>query len=145
MDYNINFPNLNIYLEEVGKNVSIGKLSIAFYGIAIAIGMLLAIVLGTTIAKKIGHNPDICYDVAIIAIPAAIATACPSAIPTSKLRCGNFSKKGRKPVPSTIPAETAAMRGSFSPSFTSASPRAREKPPDESGNSPVIASQRAMP
>ena len=75
MDYSINFPNLNIYLEEVGKNVSIGNLSIAFYGIAIAIGMLLAIVLGTTIAKKIGHNPDICYDVAIIAIPAAIVGA----------------------------------------------------------------------
>ena len=52
MDYNINFPNLNIYMEEVGKNITIGDFSIAFYGITIAIGMLLAIILATTIAKK---------------------------------------------------------------------------------------------
>ena len=75
MDYNINFPNLNIYMEEVGKNITIGDFSIAFYGISIAIGMLLAIVLATTIAKKIGHYQDICYDVAIIAIPSAIVGA----------------------------------------------------------------------
>ena len=75
MDYNINFPNLNIYMEEVGKNITIGDFSIAFYGISIAIGMLLAILLATTIAKKIGHNIDICYDVAIFAIPSAIVGA----------------------------------------------------------------------
>jgi phosphatidylglycerol:prolipoprotein diacylglycerol transferase len=62
-------------MEEVGKNITIGDFSIAFYGISIAIGMLLAIVLATTIAKKIGHNQDICYDVAIIAIPSAIVGA----------------------------------------------------------------------
>lgn len=40
MDYNINFPNLNIYLDHVGKNIMIGSFSIAYYGITIAVGML---------------------------------------------------------------------------------------------------------
>lgn len=75
LNYNINFPNLNIFLEDVGKNISIGNFTIAYYGIIIAFGMLCAIFLATTLAKKQGINPDICYDVAIWAIPSALVGA----------------------------------------------------------------------
>ena len=39
MDYNINFPNLHIYLEHVGKTITIGNFPIAYYGIIIGIGL----------------------------------------------------------------------------------------------------------
>ena len=35
MDMEINFPNLGIYLDHVGKNISIFGFSIAYYGIVI--------------------------------------------------------------------------------------------------------------
>ncbi len=68
MDYNINFPNLNIYLEEVGKTVTIGNFTIAYYGITIALGMIAGIFLASMVAKKTGQNPDTYYDVALYAI-----------------------------------------------------------------------------
>lgn len=75
MSNNINFPNLNIFLEDVGKNIMIGDFSIAYYGIIIALGMLGGIFLATTLAKKTGQNVDTYYDVAIWAIPSAIVGA----------------------------------------------------------------------
>ena len=75
MNYNINFPNLNIFLENVGKNISIGNFTIAYYGIIIAIGMLGGIWLGTTLAKKTGQCVDTYFDVASWAIPSAIVGA----------------------------------------------------------------------
>ncbi len=75
LSYNINFPNLNIFLENVGKDISIGNFSIAYYGIIIALGMLGGIFLGTTLAKKTGQDVDTYYDVAIWAIPSAIVGA----------------------------------------------------------------------
>lgn len=68
MDYNINFPNLNIYLEEVGKTLTIGDFTIAYYGITIALGMMAGILLASGVAKKTGQNPDTYYDVALYAI-----------------------------------------------------------------------------
>lgn len=75
MDYNINFPNLHIYLEDVGKNIAIGDFTIAYYGICIAIGMMCAIMLGVHLMKKNGHNPEPAYDVAIWGILSAIVGA----------------------------------------------------------------------
>ena len=40
MDMNINFPNLHIYLEHVGKTISIGNFEIAYYGLTMAFAML---------------------------------------------------------------------------------------------------------
>ena len=54
MDYNINFPNLGIYLPHVGKNLSIGGFTIAYYGIVIAVGMLLASQVVMWRAKELG-------------------------------------------------------------------------------------------
>ena len=75
MDYNINFPNLHIYLEHVGKNISIGGFSIAFYGIVIAIGMLCGLGLASYQAKKTGQNPDTYFDLAMIAIVCSLIGA----------------------------------------------------------------------
>lgn len=75
MDYSINFPNLHIYLDDVGKTIMIGDFAIAYYGIAIAIGMMGAIMLAIHLTKKIGQDPDKIYDIAIIAIVSAVIGA----------------------------------------------------------------------
>lgn len=75
MDYNINFPNLHIYLEHVGKNIMIGNFSIAYYGIVIAAGMLAGLGIACWMAKKTGQNPDTYLDFAIIAILCSVAGA----------------------------------------------------------------------
>lgn len=68
MDYNINFPNLHIFLEDVGKSVMIGDFAIAYYGIVIACGMIGGVLIAAAIAKRSGQNPDDYYDIAIYAI-----------------------------------------------------------------------------
>lgn len=68
MDWNINFPNLHIYLDHVGKSIEIFGIEIAFYGIVIAIGMAVAILLGTYEAKRTGQDVELYYDLAIWAI-----------------------------------------------------------------------------
>ena len=68
MDYNINFPNLHIYLDHVGKNINIGNFPIMYYGIIIACGMMAGLWLACFWAKRTGQNPDTYVDLAIIAI-----------------------------------------------------------------------------
>lgn len=68
MNTDINFPNLHIYLEHVGKSVNIFGFDIAYYGIIIALGMLLAVGLIMYLAKKAGINEDFCMDVCIYGI-----------------------------------------------------------------------------
>lgn len=68
LDYQIYFPHLHIYLQHVGKSISIGGFSIAYYGIVIACGMLAGIVLACYEAKKTGQNPDDYIDLAMVAI-----------------------------------------------------------------------------
>jgi len=75
VDYSINFPNLHIYLDNIGKNIMIGDFAIAYYGICIAVGMMGAILLATHLSKKTGLNSDVVYDVAIWGILAAIVGA----------------------------------------------------------------------
>lgn len=66
MDYNINFPNLGIFLEHVGKNLVIGNFTIAYYGIIIAIGMLLGMVVAVKRAKSTGQKPDDYVDLVVL-------------------------------------------------------------------------------
>lgn len=75
MDTNINFPNLNIFLEDVGKNIMIGDFAIAYYGIIIACGMMGGVLLAAAIAKRSGQDPDTYYDLAIYAIIFALVGA----------------------------------------------------------------------
>ncbi|MCR5144052.1 MAG: prolipoprotein diacylglyceryl transferase [Lachnospiraceae bacterium] len=65
MNYNINFPNLNIHLDHVGQEISIGSFSIAYYGIVIALGMVLAIMCIIYRAKRCGDNDEDFLDVTI--------------------------------------------------------------------------------
>ena len=68
MDMNINFPHLHIYLEHVGKSISIGGFTIAFYGLTLAFAMLAGLVTAMREAKRSGQDPDTYFDLAIIAI-----------------------------------------------------------------------------
>ncbi len=75
MDTNINFPNLHIFLEDVGKSIMIGDFAIAYYGIIIACGMMGGVLLAAAIAKRSGQDPDTYYDLAIYAILFALVGA----------------------------------------------------------------------
>lgn len=75
MDMQIYFPNLGIHLEHVGKNFSIFGFTIAYYGVVIVIGMLIAMALIMYTAKRFGENPDNYYDVSLIAILIGIVGA----------------------------------------------------------------------
>ena len=75
MDWSIRFPHLGIYLEHVGKNFTVFGISIAYYGVIIAVGMLAGILLATYEAKRTGQNPDDYFDLAIIAIICSVIGA----------------------------------------------------------------------
>lgn len=68
MDTSINFPNLHIYLDHVGKSISIFGFKIAFYGMIIAFGMLMGIVVARAEARKTHQDPELYLDLAIYAI-----------------------------------------------------------------------------
>ena len=75
MDMEITFPNLGIYLDHVGKNISIFGFSIAYYGIVIVTGMMIAIWIAQREAKRTGQNPEQYLDLAMIGIAAGILGA----------------------------------------------------------------------
>lgn len=75
MDMEINFPNLGIYLDHVGKNISIFGFSFAYYGIVIVTGMMIAIWIAQREAKRTGQNPEQYLDLAMIGIAAGILGA----------------------------------------------------------------------
>lgn len=75
MDMEINFPNLGIYLDHVGKSISIFGFSIAYYGIVIVTGMVIAIWIAQREAKRTGQNPEQYLDLAMIGIAAGILGA----------------------------------------------------------------------
>ena len=52
----IDFPNLGIHLENVGKTVTVFGFDIAYYGITIAVGMLAGILVATQVAKRTGRS-----------------------------------------------------------------------------------------
>ena len=64
----IEFPNLGIYLSNVGKSVTVFNFDIAFYGITIGIGMLVGILIASWQAKRTGINSEYVMDVAMYGI-----------------------------------------------------------------------------
>lgn len=68
MNTSIIFPNLHITLENVGKNFSIGGFTIAYYGVIIAIGMLVGVSFILHEAKRLGYDEDKFLDLCIITI-----------------------------------------------------------------------------
>lgn len=68
MTMNIDFPNLGIHLENVGKTISVFGFEIAYYGIVIGLSVVAGILMAACLAKKSGQDPDIYYDLAIYAV-----------------------------------------------------------------------------
>lgn len=75
MDYNINFPNLHIYFEHVGQEISVFGFSIHYYGIVMALAMLAGIGIASFWAGRTGQNPNDYLDLAIIAIICSVIGA----------------------------------------------------------------------
>ncbi len=64
----IQFPNLNITLNNLPKSVNLFGLDIAFYGMIIAFGMIMGIMIACHEAKITGQDPNDYLDFAIYAI-----------------------------------------------------------------------------
>ncbi|MGI6069898.1 MAG: prolipoprotein diacylglyceryl transferase [Blautia sp.] len=75
MDMGIGFPNLGIHLDHVGKTISVFGFDIAFYGIIIAVGMLIGIWFVIMEAKRTNQNQDFYLDMLILSILAAVIGA----------------------------------------------------------------------
>ena len=75
MHYNISFPNLGIYLDHVGKSISVFGFEIAYYGIIIGLAILIGFLIATSEAKRIRQNPEDYLDMGIIGVIAGIAGA----------------------------------------------------------------------
>ena len=55
--YVISFPKIGIYLNNIQDGITIFGIEIKFYGIIIAIGVLLAYMIASKEAKRTGQNP----------------------------------------------------------------------------------------
>lgn len=64
----IEFPNLNIVIENMPKGITIGGFTIAFYGLIIALGMIAGIAVACLEAKRTGQDPNQYLDFALYAI-----------------------------------------------------------------------------
>ncbi len=65
---NVQFPHLGIELEVNRVAFTIGDMNIYWYGICIALGLLLAIIFGLRISKNFGINDDYFLDVIIASV-----------------------------------------------------------------------------
>lgn len=68
MDMSIGFPNLGIELANVGKNINIFGVEIAFYGMVIGIGIMMGLYMATKEAKRSGQNPETYYDLVMYGV-----------------------------------------------------------------------------
>ena len=68
MTNTIDFPHLGIHLSEVGQSVSVFGFRIAYYGIMIGIGVILAVFMASMEAKRTKQDPDIYLDVAMYGV-----------------------------------------------------------------------------
>ena len=75
MGADIRFPNLGITLEHVGKTISIGGFSIAYYGMIIAFGMVAGFLMASWEAKRLNQNGEMILDLALWDIVFAVISA----------------------------------------------------------------------
>ena len=68
MHTSIEFPNIGIHLDNVGKTVTVFGFDIAYYGIVIGIGMLTGIAMAMMEAKRTNQNQEDYIDIAIFGI-----------------------------------------------------------------------------
>lgn len=65
MGADIRFPNLGITIDSLGKSISVGGFSIAYYGIIIAVGMIAGFYMASWQAKRLGQNSEVILDLAL--------------------------------------------------------------------------------
>lgn len=75
MHTEISFPNLGIYLKNVGKSIDLFGIEIAYYGIIIGTAILLGFWIAAREAKRTGQNPESYLDMGIIGVIAGIVGA----------------------------------------------------------------------
>ena len=75
MHTEISFPNLGIYLKNVGKSIELFGIEIAYYGIIIGTAILLGFWIAAREAKRTGQNPENYLDMGIIGVIAGIVGA----------------------------------------------------------------------
>lgn len=75
MFLNIRFPNLGISLPDFGTGITIGGFTIKYYGILIAVGFLLGLLVTQREALRTGQNPDDYLDYLLAMILPAIIGA----------------------------------------------------------------------
>ena len=75
MHTEISFPNLGIYLKNVGKSIDLFGIEIAYYGIIIGTATLLGFWIAAREAKRTGQNPENYLDMGIIGVIAGIVGA----------------------------------------------------------------------
>lgn len=75
MHTEISFPNLGIYLKNVGKSIDLFGIEIAYYGIIIGTAILLGFWIAACEAKRTGQNPENYLDMGIIGVIAGIVGA----------------------------------------------------------------------
>ena len=73
--YDISFPHLGIVIEHLRRSVSVGGFEIAYYGIIIGTGMLIAMHMICRDAARLGDDPDAYTDVGMLAIVVGIICA----------------------------------------------------------------------
>lgn len=75
MGADIRFPHLGIEIESLGKGITIGGFTIAFYGMIMAFGMIMGYLMAVFQAKRTGQEPDIYLDLALWDIVFAVIGA----------------------------------------------------------------------
>ena len=68
MDMSIRFPNLGLNFNYVGRSVSVFGFEITFYGVLIAVGMILGLAFVVLEAKRCNENQDNYLSMTIIAL-----------------------------------------------------------------------------
>ena len=71
----IRFPHLGIEIASLGKGITIGGFTIAFYGMIIAFGMVMGYLMTAFQAKPTGQEPDLYLDLALWDIVFAVIGA----------------------------------------------------------------------
>lgn len=75
MDATISFPNLGIEIEKLNKFVTVFGYDIAYYGIIIGVGMLIALAIVMREAKLTGQSEEDYIDYAIVVLSLAVIGA----------------------------------------------------------------------
>jgi phosphatidylglycerol:prolipoprotein diacylglycerol transferase len=75
MGASIRFPNIGIEINELGKGINIFGIPVAFYGIIIALGMVLGFLVAEWQATRTGQNKELYLDFALYAIVLSVIGA----------------------------------------------------------------------